>query len=219
MYEHLAGFRGGFPNTYHFDLYSEWAKHGWGIIVTGNVQVAKDHLTLGRDLILPESIDAEEQAEPFRKLAAAIHGEYSSAWHSSSPERSQTLAIMQLSHAGRQSGNLIGGRPPFVPPEAPSAVPLTHGAPGAASDLLNFLLFQTPRAMTEKAILSVVDRFVDGAVLAFRTGFDGIQLHAAHGCQCQSIAPLEVVALSVDPFHQISWRSSYLRRFDFVSRV
>lgn len=184
MYEHLASFYGGLPNDYHFQLYSEWAKHGWGMIVTGNVQVAKDHLTLGRDLVLPESLDAEELLEPFRKLAAAIHGVYQPLTGSvSTSERNKTLAIMQLNHPGRQSSNFIGGRPPFQAPLAPSAVPLVHEKnTGLTSILLNLAMFQSPRAMTETDVLSVIDRFVDGAILAFRTGFDGVQLHAAHGC-------------------------------------
>ena len=58
MYEHLASFFGP-PNLYHFDLYSEWAKHQWGMILTGNVEVSADHLTLGRDMITPKHITDE----------------------------------------------------------------------------------------------------------------------------------------------------------------
>jgi hypothetical protein len=50
MYEHLADFLGGPPNTYHHALYSSWYQHGWGMVLTGNVQVASSHFTLGRDL-------------------------------------------------------------------------------------------------------------------------------------------------------------------------
>ncbi|KAF8914045.1 hypothetical protein CPB84DRAFT_1861255 [Gymnopilus junonius] len=183
MYEHLASFYGGLPNDYHLRLYSEWAKHGWGMVVTGNVQVAKDHLTLGRDLVLPESLDSEELSEPFRKLAAVIHGVYQPSIGSAGTlAHNKTLAIMQLNHPGRQSSNFIGGRLPFHAPLAPSSVPLVHGKKaGLTSSLLNLAMFQTPRAMTKADILAIIGRFVDGAVLAFRTGFDGIQLHAAHG--------------------------------------
>ena len=72
MYEHLASFFGP-PNLYHFDLYSEWAKHQWGMILTGNVEVSADHLTLGRDMITPKHI-TDENLVLFKKVSAVhIH--------------------------------------------------------------------------------------------------------------------------------------------------
>ncbi|KDR83598.1 hypothetical protein GALMADRAFT_235865 [Galerina marginata CBS 339.88] len=183
MYEHLASFAGGPPNEYHFRLYSEWAKYEWGMVVTGNVQIAQDHLTLGRDLVLPAFPFAEDLLQPFRRLAESIHGLYPT--RATIPLKgNKTLAIMQLNHSGRQSSNFIGGRLPFQAPLAPSAIPVGSGSDKSlASTVVNLTMFQTPKAMTESDIVSVVDRFVDGAKLAHLTGFDGVQLHAAHGCR------------------------------------
>jgi 2,4-dienoyl-CoA reductase-like NADH-dependent reductase (Old Yellow Enzyme family) len=176
MYEHMASFTGGPPNEFHYGLYSEWAKHGWGMILTGNVQVSPQHLTLGRDIVVPPTLNAED-LKPFERLAEVIHG---------AVDGTRSLAIMQLSHAGRQSANFIGGRPPFVPPLAPSSVRVGAGCTenrgrGTISDLMFHALFQVPTEMTTLDILNVQSSFVRGALLAYKSGFDGVQLHAAHG--------------------------------------
>ncbi|KAG2361859.1 hypothetical protein BDR07DRAFT_1358465 [Suillus spraguei] len=176
MYEHMANFSGGPPNEFHYGLYSEWAKHGWGMTLTGNVQVSPHHLTLGRDIVIPPTLNAED-LKPFKRWAEVIHG---------TVDGTRTLAIMQLSHAGRQSANFIGGRLPFVPPLAPSSIRVGAGHTenrerGAVSDLMFHALFQVPTEMTTLDILYVQSSFVRGAVLAYKSGFDGVQLHAAHG--------------------------------------
>ncbi|TCD60742.1 hypothetical protein EIP91_009610 [Steccherinum ochraceum] len=184
MYEHLASFLGGPPNDMHFALYSRWASGDWGMIITGNVQVASNQLGLGRDVVVPDVVN-EESVQPFKKLASIIHDEDTHTMHSDT--RSKSLAIMQISHTGRQSPNFLGGRLPFVPPKAPSAIPLDlktkrHSklAPLFAY-LAQSVFFQTPRAMSLHDIELVVDQFVKASELAAKAGFDGVQLHAAHG--------------------------------------
>ncbi|KAI0337207.1 FMN-linked oxidoreductase [Trametopsis cervina] len=172
LYEHLAAFGGGLPNARHHNLYSRWAEGGWGMILTGNVQVARDHLTLGRDIIIPRNLTS---CDAFVKLAESIHG---------SSGRDGQLAIMQLSHAGRQSTLFFGGRPISVPPLAPSPlrVEMKHdGKKTFLSGLVTKQLFQTPREMTLADIDDVVEAFTRGARIAAKSGFDGVELHAAHG--------------------------------------
>ena len=53
MYEHMATLFGGLPNAHHLALYNLWSRGGWGMIITGNVQVSGDHLTLGKDMVIP----------------------------------------------------------------------------------------------------------------------------------------------------------------------
>ncbi|KAG1753607.1 uncharacterized protein EDB91DRAFT_1043445 [Suillus paluster] len=175
MYEHMSNFSGGSPNEFHYGLYSEWAKHGWGMVLTGNVQVSPQHLTLGRDIVVPATLNAED-LKPFERLAEVIHGGVDGA---------RSLAIMQLSHAGRQSARFIGGRSPFVAPLAPSPVRVGAGNPGAVRDVIaDFVfhtLFQAPTEMTTQDILHVQSSFVRGSLLAYESGFDGVQVHAAHG--------------------------------------
>lgn len=208
MYEHLSDFSGGPPNTYHFALYSEWARHGWAMIITGNVQVDKHHLTLGRDMVIPSTL-TDETLAPFKRLAQVIHGdaivENGSCSHNSrhTPGNVRPLAIMQISHTGRQSPIVIGGRSPFVPPKAPSSVRIgsvvQRGGEAKSSSSIRsteeepvkderrvddwFLrvLFQVPREMTIDDIRDVQRGFLKATLAASKTGFDGIQLHCAHG--------------------------------------
>jgi 2,4-dienoyl-CoA reductase-like NADH-dependent reductase (Old Yellow Enzyme family) len=73
--------------------------------------------------------------------------------------------IIQLVHGGRQSfPALLGGDQPV----APSAVP----DPSTRI---------TPRAMDDGEIWAIIESFGDAARRSMYAGFDGIQLHAAHG--------------------------------------
>ncbi|QUQ67962.1 NADH:flavin oxidoreductase/NADH oxidase family protein [Kutzneria sp. CA-103260] len=72
---------------------------------------------------------------------------------------------MQLNHPGRQANPLAGRSRPV----APSAI--ASGIPGMAR----------PRALAESEILAIVDRFGTAAAVAEAAGFDGVQIHGAHG--------------------------------------
>ncbi|EKM57662.1 uncharacterized protein PHACADRAFT_138900 [Phanerochaete carnosa HHB-10118-sp] len=174
LYEHLAAIFGGPPNVRHYALYSKWAQGNWGIVMTGNVQIDRNHLSLGRDITIPRVL-TRDTVRPFEELAQSIHG---------ADTENRPLAILQLSHGGRQSPNIIGGRWPFVSPLAPSASRLNLDSESPAwtvSGLISRFFYQTPRAMSLKDIEDVVEAFVRSAKLAVGAGFDGIELHAAHG--------------------------------------
>ncbi|OBZ67788.1 NADH oxidase [Grifola frondosa] len=164
LYEHLSDLFGGPPNAVHYDLYSQWSRGQWGMIITGNVQICGDHITLGRDVVIPTSLTAES-LQPFKLLAKAIHGDadHPSSTASSEGNVDSCLTIMQLSHPGRQSPNIIGGRWPFVPPIAPSAVPVGQAhrkSDTIFSRLLHSFAFQIPREIPERDIPALVDAFV-----------------------------------------------------------
>jgi 2,4-dienoyl-CoA reductase-like NADH-dependent reductase (Old Yellow Enzyme family) len=74
--------------------------------------------------------------------------------------------VMQLNHGGRQTPRIINPRP--LGPSTGAAVKMMHA-------------FGEPRQATEDEIRDVVRRFGDAAALADRAGFDGVQVHAAHG--------------------------------------
>ncbi|KAA1418832.1 NADH:flavin oxidoreductase/NADH oxidase family protein [Nocardioides humilatus] len=75
------------------------------------------------------------------------------------------VIFAQLNHPGRQSNLLALGHTPV----APSAVPLAM--PGAT----------TPRALTSAEIEEIIERFATAAAVCEEAGFDGVELHAAHG--------------------------------------
>jgi 2,4-dienoyl-CoA reductase-like NADH-dependent reductase (Old Yellow Enzyme family) len=71
----------------------------------------------------------------------------------------------QISHPGRQCPRLV-----TLTPLAPSEVQLAVAGN-----------FGKPRAMTEADILDVIARFARTAAVLKAAGFDGVQIHAAHG--------------------------------------
>jgi len=84
--------------------------------------------------------------------------------------------LVQLNHPGRQTNRFGSGRP-----LAPSAV--------AAVRVLGF--FARPRALDPEGIADVIRRFAAAAGLAREAGFDGVQVHAAHGyLLSQFLSPL-----------------------------
>ncbi|MGI5920736.1 MAG: FAD-dependent oxidoreductase [Syntrophomonadaceae bacterium] len=73
-------------------------------------------------------------------------------------------AFIQLFHAGRQTSQLFTG----VQPVAPS--------PLACS-----MIKELPHELSIEEIKQMEDKFVTAAGYAYTTGFDGVELHAAHG--------------------------------------
>lgn len=75
-------------------------------------------------------------------------------------------ALVQLNHPGRQTNRFVSGRP--VAPSEGAAVRV-------------FFAFAKPRALRGEEIEEIVGRFAAAAAMAEAAGFDGVQIHAAHG--------------------------------------
>ena len=104
---------------------------------------------------------------------------------------------VQLNHPGRQSNPLAIGHTPV----APSAVPLN--LPGAA----------TPRELTAAEIEDIIDRFATAAAVCETAGFDGVQIHGAHGyLVTQFLSPLS--NLRTD-----EWGGDPVRRMRFLLEI
>lgn len=73
----------------------------------------------------------------------------------------------QLNHPGKQIPSFL-----VKTPVAPSAIALGRGLAKG---------FNTPRALEDSEIHGIVQRFAQAASLAQQTGFDGVQIHGAHG--------------------------------------
>ena len=85
--------------------------------------------------------------------------------------------LVQLSHPGRQCPKGLNKET-----VAPSAVPFS---PMLATT------FGTPRALTEEEILDLIQRFATSAAICEKAGFEGVQLHGAHGYLISSfLSPL-----------------------------
>lgn len=140
------------PDEKHERLYRRWAEGGTGILVTGNVMV--DRRALGE----PGNVVLEDD-QHLDRFAAWVE-----AVRAGNPE---TQFWMQLNHPGKQIPKFMAKTP-----VAPSAVPLGAGLEK---------LFATPRALESGEIDDIIRRFATAARLAQRAGWDGVQIHGAHG--------------------------------------
>ncbi|KAI2463912.1 NADH:flavin oxidoreductase/NADH oxidase [Annulohypoxylon bovei var. microspora] len=148
--------RRGVPTEELINVYKRWGEGGFGIILTGNVMFEYDQLEAAGNPIIPRGAPfSGERFRAFSELAsrAKAHG---------------SLVLCQLSHPGRQVSIRFQQHPISA-----SDVHLDGEFLG--------MRFAKPRAMDEEDIRSVVDGFAHAAEYCRRAGFDGIQLHAAHG--------------------------------------
>ncbi|MBH0001304.1 NADH:flavin oxidoreductase/NADH oxidase family protein [Pseudoalteromonas sp. SWYJZ12] len=143
------------------NVYSAWAKGGTGLIITGNVMV--DHLAMTGPggLVLEQSTDITAFAELARLS-----------------KQNNCKVVMQINHPGRQVFKKMGGKALSA-----SSVALNMGK--------HSHLFGVPKAMTQTDIDDVITRFTQTALQAEKAGFNGVQIHAAHGyLLAQFLSPL-----------------------------
>ncbi|GAA5980561.1 hypothetical protein JCM11641_006681 [Rhodosporidiobolus odoratus] len=180
--EEMLGGMAGLPSELDVALYEVWAEGGWGMVITGNVQVSPSHLGSPFDNSVPTAFPPPpEPAAAFSRWADAARTPPSSfhAQHlAESPAR--TINITQLNHPGRQSMRFFCGRSPTSPALSASSIPMSAGR-GTLGHWLGRALWGTPKEMSLEEIEEVVQAFVRGAKLAKATGWDGVELHASHG--------------------------------------
>lgn len=149
------------PGKALMGLYRQWGAGGTGLILTGNVMVAADAVTGPGGVVL----DDRQPLAPFQDWARAAKAQGARIW-------------MQINHPGRQVFAKTNSEA-----IAPSAVPVEMGRYSS--------LFTKPRAMTEAEIHRTIAQFATTAALAEKAGFDGVEIHAAHGyLLSQFLSPL-----------------------------
>lgn len=149
--ERLANAHNGVTER-HLRLYRTWGEGGVGLQITGNVQIDR------RNLEAPGNVVIDRPPSP---ADAGMLARWAEAYKAGGGK-----VFMQLSHAGRQTLKMVNPMP-----DAPSAVPVD--LPGGQ--------FGTPRAMTEDDIQRLIAGFALATRVAREAGFDGVQIHAAHG--------------------------------------
>jgi len=88
----------------------------------------------------------------YRRLTDAVH-------------REGAPLVVQLAHCGRQTRSMVTGRRTV--------------APSSVRD--SFFSEDVPHELSESEILEIIEAFSCAAVRARASGFDGVQLHLAHG--------------------------------------
>lgn len=93
----------------------------------------------------------DDQKQAFKKIVDGIHEQGGKA-------------IIQLNHAGRKCTATKGVNTIY----APSAIPFSDQ-------------YRTPKMLSKSDIKTIIQAFTHSAQLALDAGFDGIEIHAAHG--------------------------------------
>ncbi len=166
------------PTMSLVQLYNTWAKGGAGVLVTGNVMVAENGKGSINDVVLTD----ERSLPTLQQWAKA-------------GTQNDTLLIMQINHAGKQSPKVLSPTP-----VAPSEVAL-QGMDG---------FINPPRALTEPEIDALIQQFATTAKIAEKAGFSGVQIHAAHGY---------LISQFLSPHHnrrQDKWGGSLENRMRFL---
>ncbi len=151
--------RDGVPTDWHLVHLGARAAGGFGVVLTEATAVTPD----GRISPQDTGLWNDGQAEAWSPIVEFVHA------------RGAAIGV-QLGHAGRKASTwaLALRRDGTLPPDdggwatvAPSEVALDG--------------LDTPREMDHGDIAEVVAAFADAAARADRTGFDIVELHAAHG--------------------------------------
>ncbi|MFI8220397.1 NADH:flavin oxidoreductase [Streptomyces sp. NPDC085932] len=142
---------GGVPGEDVVSYYARRAAAGVGLIVTEGTYVG--HESAGQSDRVPR-FHGEEQLAGWAKVAEAVHA-------------AGGRIVPQLWHIGMVRKQ---GEPPVAdaPAVGPSGLRIGADEP-------------TGKAMTQADIDAVVGAFAEAAAAAERIGFDGVELHGAHG--------------------------------------
>jgi 2,4-dienoyl-CoA reductase-like NADH-dependent reductase (Old Yellow Enzyme family) len=146
----------GIPGPEIINVYRRWGEGQFGTILTGNIMIDYDQLEAPGNLIIPPGAEfSGPRFEGFKALAteAKKHG---------------SLVLGQVCHPGRQVEDRIQ-----KDPVSASDVQLTAKMFGVT--------YAKPHAATQQEIDAIAENFVHAAEFLEKAGYDGIQLHAAHG--------------------------------------
>lgn len=149
----------GKPNDWHFVHYGSRAVGGAGLVITEAIAVSPEGRISPEDL----GIWSDEHAQALTASVAFI-------------KEQGSIAGVQLAHAGRKASVAppwLGGQPLTAEnrgwqPLAPSSLPFATGHP-------------TPQAATVEDLNLIIQQFAEATRRALKSGFQVVELHAAHG--------------------------------------
>jgi len=120
----------------------------------------------GWGLIITEDYAVDPRGKGFAGIPGLWNDDQIES-HSKLPERVHKYGskiVAQIYHAGRQTNHFVIGAQPV----APSAIPCPANQ-------------EIPHELTKDEIRNIVEEFGDCALRAKKAGFDGVEVHGAHG--------------------------------------
>ncbi|KAG5767784.1 hypothetical protein H9Q72_004481 [Fusarium xylarioides] len=147
----------GIPTDELIELYRRWGegKNNFGIVVTGNIDIDLTSVGAAASPSIPVDAPFEgERFERFKQLATAA-------------KKDGSLFLAQVNHPGRQVPYKFN--------------PVAISASDVQLDPKMGMTFGKPHAATKEEIAQIIEGFAHAAEYLEKAGFDGIELHAAHG--------------------------------------
>lgn len=137
------------------EYYRKRAADGIGLIISEEISVS----SRGKGIPGVPGIYSQEQIGGWKKVTDAVHKEGGTI-------------IAQINHVGRLSHHELAGN---LLPQAPSAIQVEGSVHRFHKP------YDTPEEMTEADIQEVIGQFAQVAKNAIEAGFDGVEVHGAHG--------------------------------------
>ncbi|MFL2640369.1 MAG: NADH:flavin oxidoreductase/NADH oxidase [Dehalococcoidia bacterium] len=154
----------GSATNWHLVHLGSRAVGGAGLIMTEMTSVESKGRLSHKDLGIYDDI----HIEPLKQIVDFVHAQGASIG-------------MQLGHSGRKAWTSSKGADSLERLVAPSAINFDQG-------------WKTPDPLTENEISGIVENYTQAAIRADKAGFDGLEIHAAHGYLVhQFLSPLSNV--------------------------
>ncbi len=166
------------------DYYEEHAKGGAGLIFT---EVSRINDRNGASFMSQLGMSRDYQVEPMREMAERIH-------------KHGAKLFIQLHHPGRQNVGLLVGMIPFciaMDKRFPFFRKMLYKIVPFGKVLLKYHLVplvmspsrcersyfsdSTNRTLRKREIKKLINQFAEAAARVYRSGADGVELHASHG--------------------------------------
>ncbi|WP_112180360.1 alkene reductase [Paraliobacillus zengyii] len=141
------------PDTINY--YKKRALNGVGMIITEGIAISPE----AKGTVGIPGLYTKHQAEAWRDVTKEVH-------------KAGGIIIAQLWHVGRLSHSYFTGGIQPIAPSAIQANGLTHKVN---------IPYEMPKPMTKADIQKVINDFAIAAQNAINAGFDGVEIHAAHG--------------------------------------
>jgi 2,4-dienoyl-CoA reductase-like NADH-dependent reductase (Old Yellow Enzyme family) len=138
--------------------YQRFAKGGFGLIITEGLYTDKE---FSQGYKFQPGLVNDEQSNSWQEVIADVHAE-------------DSIVIAQLMHAGALSqfnAHVEDNVAPSAIQPKGEQLPFYYGEGQ----------YKLPKEITASQIESVINGFVQSALLAKKSGFDGVEVHAANG--------------------------------------
>lgn len=152
---------GDVPNKLMATYYQQRASAG--LIITEGAPISP----VARGYSMTPGIYSQDHIEGWKKTTQAVHAKGGKIF-------------IQLWHVGRRSHTSIAGEQP-VSASAIKEADKVFGPDAGSESGFGMIETSVPRAMSQDNIAQTIEDFVQAAKNAMVAGFDGVEIHGAHG--------------------------------------